>query len=99
MRIYRGMGELVQKLFPDFVVVRIDTSSFHAHRANQGVAMVVGERKSHFLAIDLDCDLVRGFHVATFGLSPLFVLMHKSILCYCTEIYKCTEHATTAESL
>ncbi len=54
--------------------------------------MVVSVRMDHFLAIDPDYGLdlvhVLDYLVATFGLSPLFVFMHITILCLCTEIYK-----------
>lgn len=60
------------------------TSNCQGHRATQDVAKVVDERMDHYLAkvLDFDRDHVRvlGFRVATLGASPLFVLMHISIL-------------------
>ncbi len=91
MRIGLGREGFVQKRILDFVVVSIGTSNYHAHRANRVVAMEADVRKVHYLAIGLDCVHVLDFHVATFRLSPLFVFMHTSILCICTEIYKCIQ--------
>ncbi len=95
MRIGLGREGLVRERYLDFAVGNIDTNNYHVHRASLGVAMEEDERKVRYLAIDLDCDPdhVLDFHVATFGLSPLFVFMHTIILCICTEIYKCIQGA------
>jgi hypothetical protein len=90
------MGEIDQGRTLDFVF-DTDTNNYLVHRATRGVAMVVDGRRDRFLAkyLDYDLDLFRvlDFHVATFTLSPHFVCMHISILCLCTEIYKCTSPA------
>lgn len=92
---------MVPSLFADFAVVGLHTNSYQAHRAILDVAMVVSVRKGHFLAIDPDFVLDRvhvlDYLVATFGLSPLFVFMHTTILCLCTEIYKAIRCAVHGE--
>ena len=91
------MGELDQKECLCFV--DRGTNNFQGHRAILVVAMVVDERMVRFLAKVLGFYHVRvlGFRVATYYISPHFVFMHKSILCLCTEIYKCIDLAIFSE--